>query len=246
MVFFHGFGQNSKAFEPIFEALNGEFSFLAINIFFHGNSQLEENLPLSVNEWSNLISELFKKLEIEKADAIGFSMGCKFALVATQSLPKLFSGLYLLAPDGVIMNPWYNFGARTATGRFCMKLFIGYIPTIRFLVLILSKMGILRPSLGRFAIHQLATPSQRMRVLKVWIMFRNIWPDWTLLPEIFQKNLMPVCIVLGRYDSIIPKKKFESSIKKWKFVEWVTLDAGHSGLIEKFASEIRNQRFQLR
>lgn len=242
MVFLHGFSQTGKAFEPIFEIFQPRYSLLSIHIFFHGQSQLDESRPLLPEEWLELIHGIFQKLGIEKGRFLGFSMGCKFALFTAQIAPQLVTSLELLAPDGVVMNPWYRFGARTWFGRMCMRLFLSYLPAMRFLVLMLSRLGLLRPSLGRFVESQLASSAQRKRVLSVWIMFRNIWPNWNILPEKLISHHISTRIVLGRFDSIIPLPKFERQREKWKFVNWQVLDAGHSGLVDKYASEIRNGR----
>jgi len=241
MVFLHGFGQDFRAFEPMYTVLNEHFSFLSLNLFFHGESSLEGTGPLLPEDWKVLIEDLFEKLEIDKALWMAYSMGAKFTLTSYQLVPQLFSGITILAPDGVVMNPWYGFATQNAFGRFCLSASLRYIPLFRYLVILLGRIGVVRPSLGKFATGQLATRESRKLVLDVWLRFRKIWPTESIWRGHLKKDPIPVMIVLGKYDTIMSKKKFQKKREEWKEVQWLELDAGHASLVEKFASKLAKQ-----
>jgi pimeloyl-ACP methyl ester carboxylesterase len=240
VVFLHGFGQDFQAFNEVYETLEGKCSFLSLHIFFHGESDIDLNGPLELADWLGIIEKLFDSLEIKKAHWMGFSMGGKFCLVSLQVMPQLFSELTLLAPDGVVMNPWYGFATQNFIGRFCLRLLLRYLPFLRFLVVVFSKMGLVKSSLGRFTEHQLSTAEKRELVLNVWIRFRKIWPVETLWRRNIKDLKIPVGIVLGKHDSIITVSKFRQKKKELTEVHWVELNAGHSNLIEKFAKTLKD------
>jgi len=238
VVFLHGFAQNYEAFNDVYSALESNFSFLSLHIFFHGESDIDSDKPLESEDWKILIEKLFQTLQIQKAHWMGFSMGGKFTLLSLEKMPELFSEVTLLAPDGIVMNPWYKMATQSLPGRFCLWVFLKYMPFIRFLVLIFSKAGIIKSSLGRFTESQLSTPEKRELVLNVWIRFRKIWPAEKKWRENAKTNNIPIGIILGKYDSIISVKKFKAKRKELSEVHWVELNAGHSNLIERFAKTL--------
>ena len=240
VVFIHGFGQDFQAFNPIYEVLEGKYSFLALHIFFHGESDIDSDIPLELSDWQTIVEKLFVSLHIEKAHWIGFSMGGKFTLISLQLMPHLFSEVTVLAPDGIVMNPWYRFATQNFIGRFCLRVLLLYIPFLRFLVLAFSKIGLIKSSLGRFTEHQLSSPEKRELVLNVWIRFRKIWPSEKIWRQHIKDLKIPVGIVLGKYDSIITVRKFKKKRQEMKDVSWLEISAGHSNLIEKFARTLKS------
>ena len=241
VVFIHGFGQNYEAFNPIYESLEGKFSFLSLHIFFHGESDIDSNVPLELADWKELMVKLFSTLKIDKAHWIGYSMGGKFCLVSLEILPQLFSELTLLAPDGIVMNPWYRVATQSFIGRFFLTMLIKYLPFIRFLVFGLSKIGLVKSSLARFTKHQLSTKENGSLVLNVWLRFRKIWPNEIIWRQNIRDFKIPTGIILGKHDSLITVNRFSQKIIELKEVHWVKLIAGHSNLIEKFAKTLKNQ-----
>lgn len=241
MVFLHGFGQDYLAFDPVYQVLEGHFSMLAPHVFFHGESSIEGSAPLKKEDWNTLIRNLFEKLEISNAVWMAYSMGAKFTLHTYEAMPDLFTGITLLAPDGVVMNPWYGFATQSVFGRFCTRLSIQYIPLFRYLVIALSSTGLVRPSLGKFAASQLATAESRELVLNVWLRFRKIWPNERIWHSHLRSNPMPFLVVLGKYDTIISRKRFARQRADWKQVQWLDLEAGHASLVERFARQLQKQ-----
>lgn len=239
MVFLHGFGQDYRAFDEVYKAMEGHFSFLSIHVFFHGESILEGNDPLRPSEWIAVLEALFAKLDIQNARWMAYSMGAKFALVTYQYKPEWFESLILLAPDGIVMSPWYQFAARTVPGRLVLKICLKWMPFFHLLVHFFTNIGLIRSGIGRFASHQLSHPEGRELVLNVWLRFRRIWPKEEVWIKHFRSRPIPFMIALGKYDSIIAKSNFVEKRQNWKGVTWAEFDAGHASLVDRFASKMR-------
>lgn len=244
-VLLHGFGQDWSAFDALYPLLLSSRNVLAINLFFHGESELEGNKPLEKKEWLELVERLMAKHAIDQADLIAYSMGCKFALFTAQILPSKVRSLTLLAPDGVVMNPWYRLATRTWIGRISCQLLLFSRGPLLVLAEVLGLLGLVKPAVIKFAKHQLRNKSQRDLVVHVWLRFRHIWPNWQSLAHILQKEPIPTTIILGKYDAIIPVKKFTKVKNQWDFIRWLTLSAGHSNLVEQTATEIENRKLHL-
>lgn len=204
---------------------------LSLNFFFHGESRLGEKSPLSQAEWKELVQAIIQKHQIPKFRIVAYSMGCKFALLTAQLRPNFVSQLSLLAPDGLVMNPWYRFATQSSFGRLLLKISTNWVTFIRFLAISFGKIGLVRPSIGRFAMGEMSTPEKRQRVLEVWIRFRYMWPDWEVLPSVLKENGIRIRIVLGRFDGVIPPKKFMPRQPAWNAFDWVMVQAGHGNLV---------------
>ncbi len=243
VVFLHGFGQNYRAFEPVYEKWEGCYSFLALHIFFHGESQLDGKQPLQMKEWAELVKALLSKMGIEKAHWLGYSMGAKFTLAAFQLFPQGFLSITLLAPDGLVMNNWYRLATRSVWGRLVLKILLQYLPFLRHIVLLPGKAGILPKSLGRFAESQLHTRESRRQVLNTWLNFRAIWPDANIwhrnLPE--EKGWLRV--ITGHRDAIIPTNKFRHFRQRYPGIDWQEIKSGHGSIIEKWAEGMPDSGF---
>ena len=224
--------------EPLADLYKNRNNLLGINIFFHGESTLEEGPPLEPEEWKRLLMALFQKLEIGKVHLVGFSMGCKFGFLTTELLPERISSATFLAPDGIIKNPLYRFATQSVFGRLTLLASVRWIPFFRMLTIFFGKTGLMRASLGRFAKHEMGTKEKRNRVLNVWLRFRKIWPDWAALPGILAKHHIRVRIITGKFDTIISPGRFEPRRPEWAGFEWIILDSGHAGMIGKAAEKV--------
>lgn len=242
MVFFHGFGQDSRAFDDLFAIYSDSHNLLSVHIFYHGESWVEGKNPLRQEEWIACLARLFEKEEMAVSDFWAYSMGAKFALVAALALPERIGNLFLLAPDGMVMNPWYRFAAQTFLGRILLKLAANWMPALRPIFWLFSKIGLVKPPLARFALLQMATKDQRKQVLRVWLMFRLIWPDANRFRDLVAEKKLKVRLILGKHDSIIKPSSFKKFKNQIPLLEWVVLDCGHSSLIEKLAKLLKKER----
>jgi pimeloyl-ACP methyl ester carboxylesterase len=235
LLFLHGYGQDYSAFQPVYDASGNDYSLLAIHLPHHGESRLERQVILSKEEWALCIEELLGRLETGPVRAIGFSMGAKFLLAAAEKKPALFNELILLAPDGLVMNPWYRHASATIAGRVFLRLSLHLFPVFRWIIALLAKLGPVRPALMRFAIAELSTREGRTRVLDVWLQFRKLWPDREFLLSQCKEQNIKVLVFLGRFDGILPLSRFSKIYKKEGWMNWEILHTGHAGLINAFA-----------
>ena len=235
-LFLHGFGQDYHCFDSLYPPLSADFSFLAMHLPFHGESLLEGNDVLTKQEWCSLFEQLFQELKIENVQAFGFSMGAKFLLSALEMKPEFFNSITLLAPDGISMNPWYRFATTTFAGRVVLRFGLSLFPLFKGLIILLTRLKIIRPALSRFAIAELHSPAGRERVLSVWLRFRKLWPEVQVWTRHCRSLEIPVRIVLGRYDGILPLHRYQKMKNENPWINWEVLNCGHAGLIDQYAA----------
>src|SRR5690349_5025567 len=108
MLAFHGFGQGKEAFSTFGEALSSDYTLYSFDLFFHGKSEWNyEEEPLEKEFWSEIIQRFLKEQDIRSFSVVGYSMGGKFALATVEAFPTHVKEVYLLAPVGIWISPWY-------------------------------------------------------------------------------------------------------------------------------------------
>src|SRR5690606_13088301 len=110
---FHGYGESSEHYAFLDqEASLQQFSFLAIDLPWHAQTEWKESLNWNAEELHELVIAILEKENFTAAKpfcVIGFSMGGRIALDYYEHYPQLLSKLILLAPDGIRKSPWYWF-----------------------------------------------------------------------------------------------------------------------------------------
>lgn len=99
LVFLHGLGadrrQTTSALAPLAEA--GEFTLIAVDLPGHGDSPLTREASFS--RFSDEVLSLLDKLELEKVNLGGLSMGSGIGLNLTLKAPERVDSLILLRPS---------------------------------------------------------------------------------------------------------------------------------------------------
>ncbi|WKZ70488.1 MAG: alpha/beta hydrolase [Melioribacteraceae bacterium] len=100
IIFVHGLGSYLPAWKKNIEELKNNYRTIAIDLPGYGKSSKEphEGTP---EFYADVISNLMKKLNIEKANIAGHSMGGQAAITMAIKYPEQVKGLILVAPAGI-------------------------------------------------------------------------------------------------------------------------------------------------
>lgn len=239
MVFLHGFGQDSRAFEDLFGIYENSHNLLSLHIFYHGESWIEGKKPLEIEEWLSIWDRLLEKENVKNPSIWAYSMGAKFALTSAIFRSNQVGPLFLMAPDGMVMNPWYAFATQNQFGRKILAISYFWMPVFRPIFWMLSKVGLVRPALARFAWLQMATLKQRKQVVRVWLRFRKIWPNPKMVRQLVAEKKIKIHLILGKFDPIIRPALFKKLQTSMPEMEVLLLESGHSRLVEKMADILK-------
>ncbi len=219
------------------------YDIFAIDFFFHGNSQypperIDKN-QLKKEEFAAIISSFCADLNLEKPNLLGYSLGGKLCLILLEQLPKQFENAYLLAPDGLHKTWWYrvllNFPPFRWVYCYYIKNPYWYFWWIRFL----KQIGLLHAKAAGFAISEMATEERRQQVYDVWMVMKNMEPNYEQLRT---HNLTGrLKIAIGKYDRIIRPWKAKSFLGKVGLDKekhlWL-LDCGHNFLRQEVFEQL--------
>jgi pimeloyl-ACP methyl ester carboxylesterase len=228
---FHGYGESSAAFTFLGEALGKDYTLVAIDLPFHGETDWKEGLFFDPLWLSALLTEIAAGLPDRLADwwLLGYSMGGRIALQLLGDSPSNIQKIVLLAPDGLKVNLWYWIATRTRAGNTLFRWTMRR-PGWLFLMLRLGNaLRLVNPSIYKFTVHYINDDRVRQDLYTRWTTMRGFRPRLSALAEIIRSRQLRVTLIFGRYDRIIRWERGEQFRKKGIAANCslILLPAGH-------------------
>ena len=231
MLAFHGYAQSANELQYFQPVLNGMYEAVGINHFFHDQavypSERKHHQPLSIQEIGELYMNIPAIKNADKISLLGYSMGGKIALALMELYPEKIDKVYLMAPDGLYMNPWYKFIVFTAFGRKLMKTTL-YRPKVYFnLSKMAYKLGFVSEKLYHYFNGNMKNQAARFQVYDTWLAYRNIIPELNKIAENIKLHQIETHLIFGEFDSIIAPKIGERFQIKSDFIHLHKVPCGH-------------------
>lgn len=238
---FHGYGESAASFAMLEQPLGASFTMIAINLPFHGNTSWKEDLFFAPRELLALLEQIAEGLP-GKMDGwwlMGYSLGGRVALELAQWIPDKLRCLILLAPDGLVVNPWYWLAARTAAGNRIFRWTMKHPGWFFFLLRAARTLRLSNPSVSKFAHHYIDDVQARHELYARWTVMRGFAPDLRRVSSVIRGGRIPVHLLYGRHDRIIRWQRGESFQRMCSpYCELSILPAGHQLLQPKFTEVI--------
>jgi|SRR5690554_4787905 len=242
---FHGFGRSHRDFQTFCKSLYDEFTIYSFDIFFHENTTIGDRKPdkepLQPEELKAYFAAFMKSINSEKIWIMGYSLGGRVALKMAEIMPDKIGGLYLFAPDGLIVNPWYALLSFTAPGRGIFRYFINQNRLFLKILDVAFRVGMVSEKRKSFILTHIKTTELQWQVYNVWTFLRKIQPKIKKLGTILSKNETTVDLFLGKYDRIIPVKNAKRLKKVFPKIKMHVLECGHIMLTPQVAKVIADE-----
>jgi pimeloyl-ACP methyl ester carboxylesterase len=223
---FHGFGTFARTFDWLAEQVPAHI-FIAFDLPFHGETTWKNGDTFLPEDMLEIIARC-PHIRTSRFSLMGYSMGGRICLQLLQMIPDKINNLVLLAPDGLHLNPWYWFATQTTLGnRFFKTVMEQPKPFVRVLQKAAS-FRLLNKGVMKFVDRYLEDEEVRKQVYCVWTAFRKFKPNLNKVTEQINRHNIPVYLIYGRYDTIIPQtpgEKFFHGLKTRKKME--VLETGH-------------------
>lgn len=238
---FHGYGRESYTFSFLERRLGNAFTIIAIDIPFHGLTEWKDELIFKPEYLAKFILDIRSSLQKDdiKFSVLGFSMGGRIALYLTQLLAEKVERLVLLAPDGLSFNFWRWLGSGTWIGSKLLHYTIHHPGWLKWLINKAEKWHLIHRSLADFVRYYIYNEEHRKTLYRRWISMRKFKPAPAKLKRLITKNRIPVRMLFGAFDRVIPHKggeRFKQGIEQFAAVEVV--EAGHHLLSEVHVRKI--------
>lgn len=245
---FHGYGEDGTSFRFLKKPLGEQYTFIAPDLPFHGQTQWKEGLNFTPANLQQIAGCLLEQNNFQpcgsstfdfKLSLIGFSLGGRAALSLYQAQPGMVEKLVLLAPDGLKVNFWYWLAARSRAGNQLFAYTMKHPRWFFGLLKLLNKMRLVNTSIFKFVNHYIGDPRVRRGLYERWTGLRSLKPNIPHIRQLVRQHQTPVRLIYGRHDRIIRPvrgKKFQKGIETHCTV--TVLPCGHQVLQEKYAEEI--------
>lgn len=241
LIAFHGFGQTSQVFSSLEKTIGRDYTILAIDLFFHGDSQYSLLQLLTKQHWQKLLEAFLTVHRIERFSIMGFSLGGRFALALAERFADRLDALFLVAPDGITRSFWYELATSTAAGRWLFRFFLNHLTMLNALGHALTRLGLLNRTVMRFAEISLGTAEQRDLVYQTWTQFRYIWPNLQQISEQLNQFSVKVNFFIGAFDRIVPGYFIIPLTNQMRHYTITTLKTGHNHLIDLAGKQLSEE-----
>jgi pimeloyl-ACP methyl ester carboxylesterase len=248
---FHGYGEEAVSFSFLEKYAGNEYTFFAIDLPFHGQTEWNDGLNFTTNDLQQIIETILHEnnrqlatsrhpeREGQQLSLIGFSLGGRVALSLYEKMSMRFERLVLLAPDGLKVNFWYWLATQTWIGNRFFSFTMRYPGWFFGILKLLNKLNLVNTSIFRFVNYYIDHKEFRRQLYARWTTLRKLKPNLAQIKLFVKSNQTKVRLIYGKHDRIILSsvgEKFKKGIE-----ENCTLSDIHSGhqlLHEKHVQEI--------
>jgi pimeloyl-ACP methyl ester carboxylesterase len=215
LICLHGYGESAASFAFLETALGKDFTLLAIDFPFHGETDWKDGLYFEPRDLVEMLLTIAPGLpgSAEAAVApwtlLGYSMGGRIALHLLQLIPDKIGRLVLLAPDGLVMNPWYWLATQTKSGNKLFKFTMAHPHWLFTFLRAANRFKWVNPGIYKFTHRYIDDEKVRHELYTRWTTMRGFRPHLKNIRTLIRNRNIPVYLSYGRYDRIIRVKNGE-------------------------------------
>ena len=204
LIAIHGFDRSGRDFVVLAEALANRCTFHAFDLPFHGHSPSPAGEgPITPEEFAAFFVAYTQHIGGGPMALLGYSLGGRLALSLVEQCPALWSKAFLVAPDGLVPQPWYRGMANYRWGRWVYRKFIDHPGGIHALIAMLYRTRLIGDRMHRFLMGHSDTRKARLLLHEVWTSFRLIEPDLQRVADNLRSQAIPLHLFMGEHDRVI-------------------------------------------
>ena len=237
LLCFHGFGESAFNFSVLQPSLKNIYRVVSIDLPFHGLTQWHQQF-FSKSDLKNILNLFSNQFGQKKFSLMGFSLGGKIVIGAVNEMPELIEEIFLISPDGLRNNIWYNLAIYPAWGR---KLFLHmvkhpqkYFAAARFL----AWLRIIPKALNKFLETQLETEAKRQFSFDMWYCIKDFDTDVKTARGLLNQFQIHSYLFFGEYDKVIKPIIGKKFVKGLANTQLIILSKGHHLVKEYLNHEI--------
>ena len=238
IIAFHGFGQDGGVFR-VLQSQNPNLTIYAIDLPFHGETQVHDpNTVFRTSDVEELIQKLVDQQQLSDFSIIAFSIGARFAFPVITRFGNRITGIWLLAPDGIGRNLWFDIATSTSFGRLLFSWTLVVRKSLVSLANTLGTLGVLPKQTAQIVKNSLSTSAKANRVQSTWLSMRKLIFDRPKYNSGTTSNGAKINVVLGSNDTVIKSGPVKNAMNKLEGATIQMIDSSHSNLIHEFARKV--------
>ena len=239
---FHGFARPLEDLQEVAKHWPHGGCFIAVHLLHHGMSQpnteqIPEDSAIRPSELNEML-EAIARLEAPELTArrlFGYSIGGRIALALVHQSPTKWSGILLMAPDGLKKSPFYYLTVHTKIGRWAWFYIDSNAEKIKRWNNRLLRLGLISKHLHAFSEFHTVNHEMRMMVWNGWRAHRLCWPSHDELKAACESSCR-IDLVFGERDKIIPPRnarRLQARTQNLPHIQFHLIPSGHGMLKEE-------------
>ena len=203
LICFHGFGDRAVIFYNLEKKLAPEFTLIAIDLPFHGQTEWREE-AMQMIDFEAITKKILKIEGVERFSLAGFSFGARIVTKLLFSQYPLIDAILLLSPDGFGTK-----GLKTATlfpiplrrfVRFALQKPDKIVNFVSFL----HKKGLVGQPVYWFFSQNINHSQRRERLFAYWLSLNDFEVKLSAFKQKLLETGIKTHIFLGKNDNITP------------------------------------------
>lgn len=239
LLCFHGFGEDAEKFKVVEPALSYNYTMIAIDLPFHGQTKWQRDEFFMKADLKWLIEEILQHENKNRFSMMGYSLGGKIVLAAVDLFPALIDEIILVAPDGVKTNAWYNLAVYPGWGRKLFRRFISKPQFVFSTARFLKSLGLLNKRFYKFLAIQTNTEAKRQQVYDVWMTIKDFETSLHHTKALLNHYAIKSFIFIGKYDRVITMEIGSKFAKGLNHCRCIILEKGHNLITESFNEPLK-------
>jgi len=237
---FHGYGEDGSSYAFLEKFAGEEFSFIAIDLPFHGNTKWTDG-NFTSKDLVGIVELIQQNIKHQTSDIklLGFSLGGRVALSLYEAMPSKIEKLVLLAPDGLKINFWYWLSTQTAFGKKLFSLTMKHPGWFFGFLKFLNLFRLVNRSIFKFVNYYIGDAEIRKLLYQRWISLGKLRPDLDRIKRLIKSNNTQVRLLYGQHDRIIlpnAGERFCKGVERNCRISMI--HSGHQVLHENHIAEI--------
>lgn len=222
---FHGYAHDASMFSSL---QCDDCTILGVDLPFQGRTKLKKGSVLTPKSLASVVTEQMRIHGAGKCTLMGYSIGARACLAILTQIPEYIDAVLLLAPDGIQPGCFYRFLVKTCVGRSLFRNFVRYGDGYLKLFSSLSAVGVLSRSRSVFVRRYTRTLALRERLYDIWCGLSMLTPDPDQVISLIERHEVPVYLMMGKYDEIIPLRHAVNFKKKSTLIHLHVFNYGHN------------------
>lgn len=226
-------------FSMLEEPLGHEFTFIALDLPFHGMTRWGRE-QIGVVELDGVLQAILQKENREsKYFLVGFSMGARICICLFNHNPGPVQKMILLAPDGLYSPFGYKFFVRTQLGHRLMAWLLKKPRKSMAMLDWLYHHKLMNKAIYSYACSFVHSKRQSTLLYARWVSMSKLHPNLKRFQRQLTIRKVPVLMVFGKRDQITPLQNAET-IRKYQnqYLHVYKWDAGHLLLKPQYVEKL--------
>lgn len=214
-----GYADRAQSFAFLEKAMGADHTILVFNLPGHELTDWQRP-DFGPEDFKSIIEALLSKMGFTRFKLMGHSFGGRVVLRLLPYFAKQIDFIYLLAPDGLKAR---DLKYSPLLPGFLRRIVTGFIRQPSLVLAFsngLFRLNLLAAPSHRFLQHHLKTVAQRARLLLFWNSLPAFQLDVKKTQDDLRKTALPVVMIFGKADRIIPPvlgEKFSKGVPNLSF-----------------------------